>query len=658
MQTYFAQDYDWESTRLEEFIRRYGYRSLADLQAGSAKDPSTFWTHVADYLDLRWTSPYQCILDLTDGPRWPKWFAGGDFDLFDHLVGRWARLFPDKVAVRWEGDLGETRHITYARLLDESSRLAEGLTRLGVQRGERVGMYLPMLPEAVVLLLACARIGAIVSPLFSGFGAEAIAARVRDCDAKVLVCADGYYRRGKVVDMLNEARHAVRESDCVRHLVVVKRLLGEHAQLPKVEPARRCTERDYDEFLTSRAASNRSSACEPNTPLAVIYTSGTSGRPKGVVHTHGGFPIKAASDLFMAFDFGRDDTLMWVTDMGWLMGPWMVFGALLHGATCVLCEGTVDFPAPDRLWKIAERYQVTHLGLSPTLVRLLMAAGDQWLRPGALSSLRLFGSTGELWNETPWQWLFERVGQCKYPIVNYTGGTEIGGGILASFPGLPQKPGSFTGPIPGMAADVLRPDGQPTKTTVGELAVRGPWPGMTQGFWRDPARYEETYWQRWPKTWAHGDWAWRDSDGFWFLQGRSDDTIKVSGKRIGPGDYESALVSHPLVSEAVAVGVPDDVKGEAPVCFVTVTNALRVEEREWVEWERELCEHVGRALGKPLAPHRVHLVGELPKTRNGKVIRRLVKHAYLGLELGDLSSLENPCSLDFIKLIRVDGHVS
>ncbi|MFM0258441.1 AMP-binding protein [Paraburkholderia sediminicola] len=566
MQTYLARGYDWESTRLAEFIRRYGYRSLADLQAGSTQDPSTFWAHVADYLDLGWASPYRCVLDLTDGPVWPRWFAGGSFDLFDHLVGRWARLFPHKVALRWEGDWGETRDITYAGLLDESSRLAEGLTRLGVRRGERVAMYLPMLPEASVLLLACARIGAIVSPLFSGFGADALAARVRDCEAKLLVCADGYYRRGKPVDMLSEARRAVQASDSVQHLVVVQRLLEEHAPVKHAGPVRRWTESDYDGLVKARTTGSQSAACEPDTPLAVIYTSGTSGQPKGVVHTHAGFPIKAASDL-VAFDFGRDDTLMWVTDMGWLMGPWMVFGALLHGATCVLCEGTVDFPAPDRLWKIAERYQVTHLGLSPTLVRLLMAAGDQWLQPGTLCSLRVFGSTGELWSETPWQWLFERVGQSRRPIVNYTGGTEIGGGILASFPGLPQKPGSFTGPIPGMPADVLRLDGQPARTEVGELALHGPWPGMTQRFWCDPGRYEETYWRRWPQIWAHGDCAYRDNEGFWFLQGRSDDIIKVGGKRIGSGDYESALMSHPVVSEAVAVGVPDDVKGEAQVCF-------------------------------------------------------------------------------------------
>jgi len=651
MNTLTPSGCDWNRTRLAQFIARHGYRDLEDLQRRAAREPERFWNEVIDAIGLDWSTPYERTLDLSGGVMWPKWFVGGRLDLVDNLVGKHARANPQKIAIRWEGDGGERRIIRYGALADAVERVAAGLRALGVGEGDRIALYLPMVPEAAVLMLAATRLGAIFIPFFSGYGADSVAQRIADCDAKVLVCANGYFRRGKEVPMLADARAAARACPSVRHLVVVDRLdRGPDATAKRTSDGP-FAEIDFLALLATPPAPAPAPFPADQT-LMLIYTSGTTGKPKGVVHTHAGFPVKAAQDLLMAFDLHADDTLMWVTDMGWLMGPWMVYGGLLLGATIVLYEGTPDYPDATRLWQVVERHGVTHFGLSPTLVRLLMANDASLPAPGALDTLRVFGSTGEAWNEAPWRWLYERVGASRRPIINYSGGTEIGGGILACFPGRPQKPCAFDGPIPGMAVEVCDADGRPVRGAVGELAIRQPWPGMTHGFWRDDARYLDAYWAVWPGVWVHGDWARIDDDGYWFVHGRSDDTIKIAGKRVGPADFESALVSHPLVTEAVAIGVPDELKGEGVVCFVTVSDRHALAERRWEDWEAALVEHVGRQLGKPLRPSRVHLVQAIPKTRNGKTVRRLMKSAYLGTSPGDLSSVENPSAIDELRAMR------
>jgi acetyl-CoA synthetase len=373
-------------------------------------------------------------------------------------------------------------------------------------------------------------------------------------------------------------------------------------------------------------------------PCLIVYTSGTTGRPKGTVLTQGGFLIKAAHDFAYCHDVGESDRLFWLTDLGWLMGPMLITGALANGGTAVLFEGVPDYPKPDRLWALVARHQITVMGLSPTAVRALMPHGPEHPRRHDLSSLRILASTGEPWNPEPYRWLFEQVGGGRLPIINYTGGTEISGGILGCFPITPLKPCSFAGPIPGMAADVFGDDGRPVRGQVGELVVTRPWPGMTAGFWRDPARYEETYWSRWPDVWVHGDWAVIDDEGFWFLQGRSDDTLKIAGKRLGPAEVESILVGHPAVAEAGVVGVPHEVKGEAVVCFVVLKPGQGASEA----LRAELIDRVAQQMGKALKPERVLFARELPKTRSAKIMRRVIRATYLGREPGDLSSLENP----------------
>ena len=379
--------------------------------------------------------------------------------------------------------------------------------------------------------------------------------------------------------------------------------------------------------------------------MMIIYTSGTTGRPKGALHTHCGFPIKAAQDMLLGFDVRQEDVLYWVTDMGWMMGPWEVFGTTLLGATMVLYEGALDFPGPDRLWSLVEQHRVSILGVSPTLIRSLMRHGTGPAEQHDLSSLRILGSTGEPWNPDPWLWYFHTAGKGRLPIINYSGGTETSGGLVMGNVLTPLKPCAFSGPVPGIAADVVNEAGASVRGQVGELVVRKPWIGMTRGFWKDPERYFQTYWSRFPDVWVHGDWAAVDEDGLWYILGRSDDTIKIAGKRLGPAEVESVLVGHPAVSEAAAIGVPDPLKGEALVCFCVLKPGSKASER----LREELRTRVAEQLGKPLKPEILKFLDDLPKTRNAKIMRRIIRASYLDQDPGDLSALENPQSVEAVR---------
>jgi acetyl-CoA synthetase len=516
------------------------------------------------------------------------------------------------------------------------------MASLGVERGDRVGIFLPMILEAVVAVLAVGKLGAIYTPIFSGYGADAVASRLAGCEATLLVTADGFARRGKPVRMKATADEALAHAPSVRRSLVVRHTGAEVAWN---------AERDlwWDAAVTSASAEPLETvATDANDPFMIIYTSGTTGRPKGALHVHGGFPIKAAVDLSHGFDLQAGDTLFWFTDMGWMMGPWAVAGAPMLGATLFIYEGTPDYPGPDRLWDLVERHRITHLGISPTLVRALMTHGSEPPRSHDLSSLLVLGSTGEPWNPDPWWFLFNAVGHGQLPIINYSGGTEISGGILGCTTLSPIAPCSFSGPSPGMAADVVDSEGRPLRGEVGELVIRQPWPGMTQGFWNDRERYLEAYWRRLPGVWVHGDWARIDQDGYWYISGRSDDTIKVAGKRIGPAEVESAAVAHPMVVEALAVGVPDEIKGEAIALFAVVRDGADRSELVAGEISDAVVEH----LGKSFKPGSVHLVPGLPKTRNGKILRRLARAAYLGQDAGDISSLEDASTLEPIRRLR------
>ena len=501
-----------------------------------------------------------------------------------------------------------------------------------------------MLVETAVAAFALGKLGAIYTPIFSGYAAPAVASRLRDCGAKALVTADGFYRRGGIVAMKETADAAAAEVPTLERMLIVRRLGREVRWTPGRDAW-------WDEALAAPEELGPFAAPEtdPEAPYMVIYTSGTTGRPKGAVHVHGGFPVKGAGDLAWGFELGPGDVLLWLTDLGWMMGPWAVSGAPLLGATLVLYEGVPDHPGPDRLWSIVERHRVTHLGVSPTVIRALMAHGADPVRAHDRSSLRVLGSTGEPWDPVSWRWYFEQVGGGRCPIVNYSGGTEVSGGIVTCTLLRPIRPTSFNGPALAMAADVVGPDGAPLRGQVGELVIRGPSPGMTRGFWGDPERYLEAYWRRWPGVWVHGDWALIDPDGYWYILGRSDDTIKVAGKRVGPAEVESAATSVAGVREAAAIGVPHALKGEALVLFVVRRGGVG---GGGAALERAVSDAVVAQLGKPLRPEAVVVVPELPKTRNGKIMRRLARAAWLDRDPGDLSALENPRALELIRAAR------
>jgi len=631
-----------ERSRLRRFMRDVGVDSYEALLAWSNADPARFWDAAVRDLDLQFYQPYTRTLDLSRGLPWARWFAGGLYNYAHDAVDKWADgPAKDKAAVVWEGEEGTTRTLTYAALQEDCNRIANALRAHGVGKGDRVAVYLPMLPETVVAQLAIAKLGAVFVPVFSGYGAPAVAARLTDCDASVLITADGAYRRGKPVDMKRVADEAVAGAPSVRHVVVVRRTGLDTPWTP---------ERDlwWHELAADASPDFATERTDPEDPYMLIYTSGTTGRPKGAVHVHGGFPVKGAQDLAHCFDVQSDDVLHWFTDIGWMMGPWAIGGTLMLGATLVLYDGTPDYPDPGRMWALVERHKISVLGLAPTAVRSLKAHGDDPVRAHDLSSLRVLGSSGETWDPESWRWFFDTVGGGRCPIINYSGGTEISGGIVGCTTITPLKPACFAGPVPGMDADVVDDAGAPARGQVGELVIRGPWPGMTRGFWRDPERYLETYWSRLPDTWVHGDWAEIDADGFWYIRGRSDDTIKVAGKRVGPAEVESAALAHPSVVAAAAVGVPHELKGEAVVVFAVVGAGVTESE----DLRLGVVAAITQALGKALKPERVHFVRDLPKTRNGKILRRVIRARYLDRPLGDLSSLENPAAIEEIAQAR------
>jgi acetyl-CoA synthetase len=627
-----------ERSRLRRFIDRHGITSVAALIQRAADNVAWFWDAVVKDLDLEWFQPYIDTLDLSEGVEWPHWFVGGKYNYVHDALDKQAQcLRPHAPALMWEGEDGETRTLTYAELYTQVNLAANALKSLGVGKGDRIGIFMPMLPETVVATFAVSKIGAIFIPIFSGYGGPAVASRLNDCEAKVLITADGFYRAGKIVPMKEAADEAAALSPGLEHVVVVRRVGHEVAWT---------VGRDlwWHDLLAEQGAECPTEQTDAHDPYMIIYTSGTTGKPKGVVHNHAGFPIKAAQELAHCFDLHAGERLFWISDIGWMMGPWSFAGTLMLGATLFLYEGALAYPQPDRVWDMVERHRITHLGISPTAVRSLMAHGDELPRAHDLSSLVVLAGAGEPWNLDPWRWLFDVVGGGTRPIINYSGGTEVSGGILACNTLLPLKPCAFSAPVPGMAPDIIDVQGNPVRGGVGELVLRRPWVGITQGFWGDKARYLETYWSRIPGVWVHGDWARVDEDGFWYIQGRSDDTIKVAGKRVGPAEVESAAVSHTAVAEAAAIGVPDALKGEALVIFVT----LRADKEESETLRKEIESAIVAALGKTLKPSNIVFVRELPRTRNGKILRRLVRSSYLGEPPGDVSALENPGALEAI----------
>lgn len=643
----FGQKIVWQpnpqwmaESNLQKFMETHHIKDYDALFRRSIDDIAWFWDAVMKDLDIQFYQPYEKIVDMSEGIQFPKWCVGGKMNIVHNCLDKWQKTaVKDHGALRWEGEEGTRKVYTYRELYREVNRCANALRKLGLGKGDAVGLYMPMIPELAIAFLAIIKIGGIILPLFSGYGPSAVSTRLADADAKALITADGMFRRGKAIPMKPLADEALENVPTVKHVLVVNR-----AGLENVPWTSR---RDYwwHGLVPGESPEAETEQTGAEDILMIIYTSGTTGRPKGAVHTHCGFPVKSAQDMYHAMDLKPRDTMYWMTDMGWMMGPWEVFGTLLIGATMVFYDGAPDYPGVDRLWKMVEDHRITHLGVSPTLIRVLKTHGPEPLKKHDLNSLRACGSTGSPWDPESWLWLFNTVLNGVKPILNYSGGTEISGGIVCGNFFKPLKPCAFSGPVAGMDADVVNDAGEPVRGEVGELIIRKPWIGMTRGFWRDERRYLDSYWSRLKDTWVHGDFAAIDKDGLWYILGRSDDTIKVAGKRLGPAEVESIVNAHDAVTESAAIAVPHPLKDNEVVLFCVLKNGIEASEA----LRRELMDRIITELGKPLKPKEIKFTRALPKTRNAKVMRRVIRAAYLGEDPGDVSSLEDAQTVDDIR---------
>jgi acetyl-CoA synthetase len=624
-----------ESANLTRLARRLGANGYHELHRVSVLEPDRFWPALIEDLGLEFSQPWEHVVDTARGNEWATWFTGGKLNLAWNCVHRWAAgELAEQDAAVWQGEDGSRLALTWRELSEEVFRLAEGLASIGIGAGDAVGIFLPMSPQVAIASHACAHLGAVQVPIFSGFAPPAIAARLADAKAKALITADGSLRRGAVVPMKQIADEALESAPAVAHTVVWRRLDLEDV------PMTIGRDRFWDELTADTSGDLTPKQVDSEHPYLLAYTSGTTGRPKGALHVQAGFLVSIAREVAYQTNVKPSDRIHFATDMGWIMGPWTVVGGGACGATVIYAEGAPDFPA-DRIWKTIESERVTMLGVSPTLVRALIPKGD----PEAdMSTLKAICTTGEPWNLDPYRWLFDKVGGGTTPIVNCSGGTEVGACFLTTCVTEPVKEVALGFPALGQDMDVFGADGKPLRGEVGELVCKRPWPGMTRGIWGDDERYLDAYWRRFPGVWTHGDWASIDEDGYWFLHGRSDDTLNIAGKRIGPAELESAAVGHDAVAEAAAIGVPHDVKGEVAWIFCV----LKPGRDGTPDCALEISTAVTDELGKAFRPERIVFVSALPKTRSAKIVRRAVRASVLGKEPGDLSSLENPEALDEI----------
>jgi len=622
-----------ESSTMMGFMKYLGIDTYDELIEKSCERPDWFWEAVLQYKDVRFYKPYDKMMDTSKGVPWTKWCSGGVMNIVHNCLDKhMGGPLEQSQAVVWESESGEIREWTYKQLNEATCQLAEGLRSLGVGRGDVVGLHMPMIPEAFAALLAVAKIGGLVLPLFSGFGASAIVSRLNDAKAVAVITADGTWRRGKKATLKNVMDEAAKDIPTLRH-VIVKQNVGAEVSMQQGR------DHWWHELCDQQSVSSPTEQMEADAPFMIVYTSGTTGKPKGTVHTHCGFSGRLALDMGLCHDLHEGDRILWFSDMGWLVGPLLAYGATLLGACAVIAEGAPDYPDEGRLWRLIQDNHVTILGMAPTIIRSLMSSGGGGVEKYDLSSLRVSISTGEPWTPDAWHWMFENVCHRKVPILNYSGGSEIGGGILSGTVLHPLKPCSFGAAIPGMGADIVDEKGNTVQPgEVGELVLRLPSIGLTQSLWEDHDRYFESYWARYPGMWHQGDWALIDEDGFWYLLGRSDDTLKIAGKRTGPTEIEALVMETGKVAEVAVIGVPDDIKGQAVVCVCSVMPGVTPDDSV-----RELLTRaVVAGLGVPYRPKEILFVSDLPKTRNMKIMRRVVRAAYLDESPGDLSSLSNP----------------
>jgi acetyl-CoA synthetase len=643
-----------ESTNVHAFMQEYGIadydeliaRTCGEVEGVEESGIEWFWDELIDYLDIEFYEDYDRVRDDSEGPQFSEWYPGGTINVAHNTVDRHADSeTEDDIACLWEGEPGDVREVTFEDLHQQSNRVANALEERGIETGDTVGLYMPMVPEVIAILYGCFKVGAIAVPVFSGFGVDATATRIADAEPSVLFTGDGFYRRGSEVRLKGTANEAIEQAGHVEHTIVYERL---GADIPWDD------ERDerWDEAVKTQSAAYETKELDANAAAMLLYSSGTTGQPKGIVLPHAGLLAQCAKEVYFGFDHKPDDRFFWVSDIGWMMGPWTLIGNHAFGGTIFMYEGAPDHPEPDRFWEMIDEHDLSVFGISPTAIRALRKQGDEWIDGHDLSSLRFLGSTGEPWDPESWIWFYEQVGNGETPIINISGGTEICGCFLMPLPIQPLKPCTLGGPGLGMNIDIVNSQGESVADNHerGFLVARDSCPSMTKSLWSGDERYLDEYWSSFedPPLWDHGDWAQKDEDGLWFLHGRADDALNVAGRKVGPAEIEGALIDHDDANQAAAVGVPDETTGTAVVVYVVLEDDAEVSDA----LREELREQVGEELGKPFKPREVLFVEEFPKTQSGKIIRRAIASVYKGEELGNMDSIENPTALDAIEQSR------
>lgn len=626
------------SSQIQKFINASGVKDFDELLVKSDRDPEWFWNAAIQFLDIKFYQNYDKVVDLSDGIEWSKWCVGGKTNVALNCLDKhkgtdvWHKTF-----IHHETEAGKKSSLTYAELNTRVSQLTEGLRSLGLKKGDAIGLYMPMIPEVAIAFLAIIKMGGVVIPLFSGFGPEPIIVRLNDGKAKAVITVDGTSRRSNVVNLKSTIDRARKSIPTLKHVVVYQHM-----------GIKTCAEKgdvDWLELTENMPSISDTEVMDAEDPMMLVYTSGTTGMPKGTVQTHCGFMVKAMFDLQVMSELTKTDRLLWMSDMGWVVGPLEIMGASFVGATLIMAEGAPNYPEPGRIWRLVENYRVSWLGFAPTIARIFMSQPDESISQYDFSSLKVVLTTGEPWNPDAWLWFFDKICNKRVPIMNLTGGTEIGCGILGCTIARPLKPCCFNTQMPAMGADIIDEQGLSIEDgTVGELALRQASIGLTRGLWNDPERYLDSYWRTVPGVWVHGDWAVKDADGMWYVLGRSDDTLKISGKRTGPAEIEGPLLATGKIVEAAVIGVPDKIGGSAVVCVCVPKDGFLEN-----ELEQELIDAVVSEMGKSYKPKHVVFVQDLPKTRTMKIMRRVVKALLIGAAPGDLSSMVNPESIEYIK---------